>query len=69
MKEKSEGTSKKSNLASSLEIGCMVNHPKWGTGKIVEIEGTGDKVKVIVEFETEGEKKLLLKYAKLKKIT
>jgi len=39
----------------------------WGTGVILHKTGFGDKAKVIVNFPEEGEKKLMLKYAKLKK--
>ncbi len=51
-----------------FEIGNQVQHPKWGEGTILYKSGSGDRTKLIVIFSEEGQKKLLLKYAQLKKI-
>lgn len=51
-----------------FDIGDQVNHPKWGIGTILFRSGTGEGTKVIVIFPEEGQKKLALKYAKLKKV-
>lgn len=64
----SEKTEKKSDPKLELEAGNKVRHPKWGAGKVLDVFGTGDDAKVRVAFETEGEKRLLVKYSKLKKI-
>jgi DNA helicase-2/ATP-dependent DNA helicase PcrA len=45
-----------------------VKHPKWGIGTILYKTGSGNRTKLIVIFPEEGQKKLLMKYAKLKKI-
>ena len=50
------------------KIGEAVLHETFGNGRIVEIEGRGEFMKVLVDFEDVGEKKLLLKYANLKVI-
>ncbi len=42
-----------------------VEHSKYGKGKILNIEGKGQSKKAIVFFESDGEKQLLLKFAKL----
>ena len=47
--------------------GTVVEHPKYGTGTIVRREGEGDDAKVIVIFDRHGMKKLVEKYAGLKK--
>jgi DNA helicase-2/ATP-dependent DNA helicase PcrA len=47
--------------------GTVVEHPKYGTGTIVRREGEGDDAKVIVVFQHHGMKKLVEKYAGLKK--
>ena len=52
-----------------LEIGDQVRHPKWGVGTILYKSGSGEQMKLIVVFPEEGQKKLLAKYAKLKKVT
>ncbi len=47
--------------------GTVVEHPKYGTGTIVRREGEGDDAKVVVIFQRYGMKKLVEKYAGLKK--
>lgn len=49
----------------SFRVGSKVNHNKFGNGKIIHREGNGDSTKVTVMFQTVGQKKLLLKFAKL----
>jgi len=51
-----------------IEIGDQVKHSKWGVGTVLYKSGSGDRAKAIVVFAEEGQKKLLLKYAKLKKV-
>jgi DNA helicase-2/ATP-dependent DNA helicase PcrA len=46
-------------------IGARVRHPKFGVGVIRRIEGRGDSQKVIIQFNSIGLKKLLLKFAGL----
>jgi DNA helicase-2/ATP-dependent DNA helicase PcrA len=45
-----------------------VFHEKFGKGKIISLEGKWPETKAIIAFESEGNKSLLLKFAKLKKI-
>jgi DNA helicase-2/ATP-dependent DNA helicase PcrA len=47
--------------------GTVVEHPKYGTGTIVRREGDGEDAKIIVVFQRYGIKKLVEKYAGLKK--
>ncbi|MDH5474871.1 MAG: UvrD-helicase domain-containing protein [Cyclobacteriaceae bacterium] len=51
---------------SSLEEGMKVEHPKFGFGKVVLIEEKGANRKAKVNFDSFGEKTLLLSFAKLK---
>jgi DNA helicase-2/ATP-dependent DNA helicase PcrA len=46
--------------------GAQVLHPKFGPGKIINRSGEASEVKVTVFFPKTGQKKLLLKFAKLK---
>ncbi|TNE71191.1 hypothetical protein EP331_10110 [bacterium] len=48
-----------------FRVGVNVLHPKFGKGKIVQTEGSGENAKVTVYFQTAGQKKLLLRFAKL----
>jgi DNA helicase II / ATP-dependent DNA helicase PcrA len=61
------------NLPSTEEIkliqqGAIVKHERFGRGTVVQLEGFFPNVKAVVEFEREGIKNLILKYAKLKVI-
>jgi len=51
-----------------FEVGDQVKHPKWGVGTILFKSGTGANAKVVVVFPEEGQKKLLVKKARLKKV-
>ena len=51
----------------SRKKGSRVDHPKYGRGEVVRREGEGDDVKLIVNFPGYGLKKLMEKYAGLKK--
>jgi DNA helicase-2/ATP-dependent DNA helicase PcrA len=51
-----------------LKIGDDVQHEKFGTGVIIDIEGNGDKAEAVVRFPEFGEKRLLLAWAPLKRI-
>lgn len=69
----SNDTVKKSNSGdfkvievNQLQANMMIQHQKFGQGKIIEIEGNNDNAQATVFFNNFGKKKLLLKYAKLK---
>lgn len=44
-----------------------VEHPKYGSGTVVRREGEGDNAKITVNFARYGLKKLVEKYAGLKR--
>ncbi len=50
---------------NSIMPGMRVQHAKFGIGKVLSIEGSGDSRKANVFFEQAGNKQLMLKYAKL----
>lgn len=51
-----------------LNIGDWVQHERFGKGQVIELEGYGNDVKANVDFTNIGEKKILLRFSKLKKI-
>ncbi len=56
------------NSAAAIDgimVGMRVQHDKFGTGKVLAIEGAGDSRKATVFFEGVGNKQLMLKFAKL----
>ena len=51
-----------------LNIGDHVQHNRFGTGQVKEINDEGSNSNVIVDFKNHGEKKLILKFARLKRL-
>ena len=47
-----------------LAEGAMIEHQRFGIGKVIKIEGTGENTKATVEFRNSGTKQLLLKFAR-----
>ncbi len=50
---------------ANLKVGTLVEHVRFGKGKITKIEGVGADTKAEIDFENGGLKKLLLRFAKL----
>ncbi len=68
----SSGSGEQSSLhtqasVSSFSEGDRVSHDRFGRGTIISIEGDPPNTTATVEFEKEGRKKLLLRFAKLSK--
>mgnify|MGYP006293432149 CR=1 FL=1 len=51
---------------TKIKVGMRVLHQLFGEGQVVNIEEAGANKLALVRFEHEGDKKLMLKYAKLK---
>ncbi len=49
-----------------LKVGMRVQHETFGKGRIVVLDGRGEDARAVVEFESVGRKKLLLKFARLR---
>ncbi len=49
-----------------LNVGRLVQHETFGKGKVIHIIGKGESMKAVVNFNSFGNKHLLLKYARLK---
>ena len=54
---------------SALQAGMQVEHPKFGNGKVLAVEGQGPNKKATVFFNGIGQKSLLLRFAKLRIIS
>jgi DNA helicase-2/ATP-dependent DNA helicase PcrA len=63
--ELSAPTKSGSNIDPGLVEGALVNHTRFGRGKILSIEGVGSDKKAEILFDQGGVKKLLLRFAKL----
>ena len=49
-----------------LQAGQKVEHQKFGFGEIVKMEGAAHNPIATIHFEMNGEKKIMLNYAKLR---
>lgn len=49
-----------------ISAGSVVVHDRFGRGTVVALEGSLQDAKAIIKFDTEGEKRLLLRFAKLR---
>ena len=55
-------------IDSKLAVGVLVNHTRFGRGKVLKIEGIGNDKKAEIQFEQGDIKSLLLRFAKLEVI-
>jgi DNA helicase-2/ATP-dependent DNA helicase PcrA len=54
------------NNTDLIQVGMNVEHARFGTGKVISMEGTGPNKKATIYFQNIGQKQLLLKFAKLR---
>ncbi len=52
--------------SSEVSVGSIIEHEKFGKGKIVNIEGSNLQHKAIIDFMSVGRKLLILEFAKIK---
>lgn len=50
---------------SKLEEGMRVEHQKFGFGNVLKLEGSAHNPVATIKFDVNGEKKIMLNYAKL----
>jgi len=53
----------------NISVGSTVEHQKFNTGKVLNLEGAGKNRIATILFEKYGQKKIILKFAKLQVIT
>jgi DNA helicase-2/ATP-dependent DNA helicase PcrA len=51
---------------SNLQVGDRVEHQKFGFGVVTKMEGASHNPIATVQFELNGEKKIMLNYARLR---
>ena len=56
----------KASDTTSLQVGQKVEHQKFGFGVVMKVEGAAHNPIATVRFEHNGEKKIMLNYAKLR---
>jgi DNA helicase II / ATP-dependent DNA helicase PcrA len=54
---------------TDLQPGQKVEHQKFGFGEVIKVEGSAHNPIATVNFEVNGEKKIMLNYAKLRIVT
>ncbi|MBT6007213.1 MAG: UvrD-helicase domain-containing protein, partial [Prolixibacteraceae bacterium] len=58
-----------SDKPDKIQSGMMIEHQRFGKGKVLKIEGIAPNFKATIFFQNTGQKQLLLKFAKLKIIS
>lgn len=53
---------------SDVAAGARVEHRTFGEGKVISVDGRGEKATAVVFFKDVGQKKLKLKFARLRRI-
>ena len=51
---------------TNLQVGQKVEHQKFGFGEVTKMEGSAHNPIATVKFDLNGEKKIMLNYAKLR---
>lgn len=64
----SEPVGNTNKIDPNLKEGSLINHTRFGRGKVVKIEGAGNDRKAEIMFDKGDIKKLLLRFAKLEVI-
>ena len=57
------------DMGDGLKIDDVIEHQRFGIGRVVNLEGVGENQKATVEFRNTGTKQLLLKFARYKIIS
>ena len=51
-----------------FSVGDIVQHPTFGRGVVTSVLDKGENTKIQVNFDTAGEKTILIRFASLKKL-
>jgi DNA helicase-2/ATP-dependent DNA helicase PcrA len=57
------------SVPAGLRPGVRVRHPQFGVGTVLSVEQLDDDIKLVVRFNTVGQKTLRAKYAKLEMVS
>jgi len=66
LKETDEHSTFAADDPLKIQSGMVVEHQRFGEGKVLKIEGVMPDIKATIFFQSSGQKQLLLKFAKLK---
>lgn len=61
--QSSTNNNSQSSVSGVVE-GNLIEHQRFGVGKVLKVEGSGENTKATVEFKNAGTKQLLLKFAR-----
>jgi DNA helicase-2/ATP-dependent DNA helicase PcrA len=57
--------SQETSALPAIVKGSRVRHPRFGTGGVSQVEGHGLDLKAVIDFESTGRKKVVVRYANL----
>lgn len=67
-KERVTERSVTTNILTELAPGDRVVHERFGQGEVISVDGEAPNATAVIEFDTAGSKKLLLRFAKLNRV-
>ena len=65
----SAGRAPRTLSGDEIEPGDLVEHDLWGRGEVRSVDGRGSRAEAVIHFPGRGEKRLLLSWAPLEKLT
>ncbi|MGI6219405.1 MAG: ATP-dependent helicase [Bacteroidaceae bacterium] len=57
-----------SAATGGLQPGMRVEHERFGQGEVLKVEGEGENAKATIQFDSCGQKQLLLRFARIKRL-
>ncbi len=68
-RRESAGKAPRTLSGDEIEPGDLVEHDLWGRGEVRSVDGRGNRAEAVIHFPGRGEKRLLLSWAPLEKLT
>jgi hypothetical protein len=56
------------SVQEQFEYGDKVEHPIFGLGSVIGFLGDGERLKLLIKFRDSGEKRIAVKYGRLKRL-
>lgn len=55
-------------VVENWQVGDTAVHSKWGNGKVIELQGSGSGLKLIIDFPTQGVRLIMAQFAPVKRL-
>jgi DNA helicase-2/ATP-dependent DNA helicase PcrA len=69
VRSRSEPAATATRFGDGFDVGQLVRHPDFGSGRILGREGSGPHLKLTIDFTVSGPKKILPAYTRLESVS